>query len=179
VVFTGKMSYHANVTAALYLIRTIMPLVWAQRPQARAWIVGRDPPGSILRESAVNDRVCVTGAVPDVRPYLRRAMVAAAPVRYGAGIQNKVLEAMACGTPVVASPRGVSALAVEDGRHVLVAETPEAFARAILSVLTNRPGCQHLPRQARRYVEVNHDWQEITERLESIYAEVVANRVAP
>ena len=96
VVISGKMSYHANVTAALHLVEGIMPLVWRERPGVKVTIVGANPPRPIRQlAQRFPGQVEVTGTVPDVRPYLRRASLAAAPVPYGAGIQNKVLEAMA------------------------------------------------------------------------------------
>ncbi|HEX9018480.1 MAG TPA: glycosyltransferase, partial [Anaerolineaceae bacterium] len=94
-VISGKMSYHANVAMALELVNKIMPIVWSRKPDVEVKIVGKDPPAAIL-ELASNPRVVVTGTVPDIRPYLRQATIAAAPLAYGAGIQNKVLEAMAC-----------------------------------------------------------------------------------
>ena len=172
-VFTGKMSYHANVTAALYLVEEIMPHVWAQRPRARAWIVGKDPPREVQKLATGEPRITVTGRIPDVRPYLWRAAVAVAPIPYGAGIQNKVLEAMACGTPVVATPQAVSALGVVNGEHALVAEGPDAFAAAVLRLLDDAALRQALGQAGRRYVEQHHDWREIVERLEGTYEEAI------
>ncbi len=172
-VFTGKMSYHANVTAALYLVEEIMPHVWAQRPRARAWIVGKDPPREVQKLATGEPRITVTGRIPDVRPYLWRAAVAVAPILYGAGIQNKVLEAMACGTPVVATPQAVSALGVVNGEHALVAEDPDAFAAAVLRLLDDAALRQALGQAGRRYVEQHHDWREIVGRLEGTYEEAI------
>ena len=179
VAFTGKMSYHANVTGALHLMHEIMPLVWAQRPGVRVWVVGKDPPREVRRLSVTDGRIEVTGTVPDMRPYLQRATVAAAPAPYSAGIQNKVLEAMACGTPVVASPRAVSSLDVTNGRHALVARDPAGFADAVLSLLEDPALCRQIGRDARRYVEMYHDWRLIAEQLEAIYGEFSAIHVHP
>ncbi|MDY7040503.1 MAG: glycosyltransferase [Chloroflexota bacterium] len=98
-VFSGKMSYHANVAAALYLAREVMPLVWARRTMATLTLVGQNPP-SVIRALTSDTRIVVTGYVPDMRPYLARAAVSVSPIRYGVGVQNKVLEAMAMSTPV-------------------------------------------------------------------------------
>jgi glycosyltransferase involved in cell wall biosynthesis len=173
------MSYHANVSAALHLVQDIMPLVWRHKPSARVWVVGKDPPRAIRRLQAIDDRVEVTGTVPDLRPYLLGAMVAAVPAPYGAGIQNKVLEAMACGTPVVASPRALSSLNVADGRHALVAHCPAAFADAILSLMEDRALRRRLGHDARCYVEAYHDWRAIVKQLEAIYGELCGIRVHP
>ncbi len=171
------MSYHANVTAALYLVEQVLPRVWAERPEVRVWLVGKDPPRQVQRLAADRGaRVTLTGTVPDVRPYFRRAAVAVVPIPYGAGIQNKVLEAMASGTPVVATPQAVSALAVADGEQALVADGPEAFAAAVLRLLGDPALRTQLGQAGRRYVEQHHDWRSIVERLEEIYGEAIARR---
>ena len=170
IVFTGKMSYHANVTAALHLVNDIMPLVWARRPDVRVWIVGKDP-SSPIRNLATrhSPRVTVTGTVPDIRPYLQRATVAVAPISYGAGIQNKVLEAMACATPVVATPQAVSALQATDGEHLLVADRVESFAFQVLRLVDESELRTRVGMAGRRYVEAQHAWDGIVARLEEIY----------
>src|SRR5690606_32012470 len=107
-IFSGKMSYHANIAAAEDLSEKIMPLVWQAEPQANLQIVGKDPAPVIL-ELGEKHNISVTGYVPDLRPYLAQAAIAVSTVRYGVGIQNKVLEAMAMATPVVCSPQASSA----------------------------------------------------------------------
>ncbi|MCW5880703.1 MAG: glycosyltransferase [Anaerolineae bacterium] len=168
--FSGKMSYHANVTAAAYLLEQVMPHVWAARPTVRVQIVGKDPP-PLLRRMA-DDALGVvelTGAVPDMRPYLRRATLAVAPIPYGAGIQNKVLEAMACGAPVVATRQAVSALAARPGVDVAVADEPTAMSVAILNLIDDAPRREALGRAGRVYVERHHAWERIVHRLENVY----------
>jgi glycosyltransferase involved in cell wall biosynthesis len=109
-----------------------------------------------------------------MRPYLASATVATAPVPYGAGIQNKVLEALACGTPVVATPRAVAALQVKPGEQVLVGDGPVAFAEAILRLLRSAELRARLGRAGRRYVEQNHDWGTVASRLERVYQETIS-----
>jgi len=104
---------------------------------------------------------------------MRRATLAVAPVPYGAGVQNKVLEAMACGTPVVVSPQAIAALAVQPGRDLVVADGAEAFARAVLELLDDPARRAQLGRAGRAYVEQHHSWDAITARLESIYRETM------
>jgi sugar transferase (PEP-CTERM/EpsH1 system associated) len=171
-VFSGKMSYHANVTAALYLVHDIMPLVWAQRPDVKVWIVGKDPPREITNLKTSHQPIAVTGTVPDIRPYLRRATAAVVPTPYGAGIQNKVLEAMACDTPVVASPQAVSALQVVQRRDLLVSHEPREFARDIFRLLEDRELASRLGAAGRHYVEENHNWDVVTGKLEETYQEI-------
>jgi glycosyltransferase involved in cell wall biosynthesis len=170
IVFTGKMSYHANVTAAQYLANQVMPLVWNECPGVRLVIAGSRPSPSVQKLAKLNPgRVVVTGYLPDMRKPLQEASVSAAPLLYGAGVQNKVLEAMACGTPVVATPRAVAALSVSPGTNCLVADTAESIATALLSLLRDGVLRARLGEAGRRYVETNHDWHAITSQLESIY----------
>ena len=169
-VFSGKMSYHANVTAVSYLVNNIMPFVWAKRPSVRVLIVGKDPT-LVVRQLATRqpERVIVTGTVPDIRPYLARAAIAVSPVKYGAGIQNKVLEAMAMAIPVVATTQAVSALQAQDGQDILIASSAEAFAQTVLKVLASKELQRRIGQAGRRYVEQNHNWKAISGQLESIY----------
>jgi glycosyltransferase involved in cell wall biosynthesis len=171
VVFSGKMSYHANATAALYLANQVMPLVWTQRPDARLVIAGSRPTPSVRQLGANHGgRIEVTGYVPDLRTPLQQASVAVAPLLYGAGIQNKVLEAMACGTPVVASPLAVSALShLQAGMDGLVADTPQAYAEQILRLLSDDALRERMGAAGRRYVEAHHHWDAVAAQLETIY----------
>jgi glycosyltransferase involved in cell wall biosynthesis len=173
IIFSGKMSYHANIAAALDLATRIMPLVWVELPQAKLIIAGKDPAPELL-DLANDARVTVTGTVPDLRPYLAKAAVAVSPIRYGVGIQNKVLEALAMTTPVVSTPQAVSALQVTPGQELLVGESPEAIAQAVLALLQDDALRQRLGQAGRHYVETYHDWRVAAEKLEQLYLEVNA-----
>ncbi len=168
-VVSGKMSYHANITMVLRLFSEIMPQIWQQRPDVRVWIVGKDPPKEL---QALDDppRVVVTGSVPDIRPYLRAASVALAPLTYGAGIQNKVLEAMACGTPVVSTPLAMSGLETATGEELIVADNPAEFSQTVLALLDDPLKRQELSKAGRSYVERHHNWDQIAAQLEAIYS---------
>jgi glycosyltransferase involved in cell wall biosynthesis len=169
-VFSGKMSYHANVTAALHLVDDIMPHVWAKRPDVRVMIVGKDPSPKLCTLARQHGpRVEVTGTVADIRPYLWEATIAVAPIIYGAGIQNKVLEAMACATPVVATPHAIGALKAQPGRDVLIAREPGAFAGAILELLANPQRQNEVGQAGLRYVETHHSWNKVAAQLETVY----------
>ena len=175
VVLSGKMSYHANVSMALYLVNEIMPIVWAECPDVKVLIVGKDPPGSV-RSLADNPAVNVTGTVDDIRPYLQKASLAVVPLLYGAGVQNKVLEAMACGTPVVATPRAIQALSTVANQDILLGDSPKGLAEQILLLVQNPDLQKQVGQAGRSYVEENHQWAKITKILEGVYHEIVNTR---
>lgn len=177
-VFSGKMSYHANVAAALYLYQQIMPLIWQRRPEATLTIVGNKPPKTI-QQLANDPRVEVTGFVSDMRPYLGRAEVMLSPMVYSVGIQNKVLEAMAMGTPVVVAAQAASALAARPGRDLLLAHSTEEFAEATLSLLDDTELHSTLCRYGRTYVEQHHDWHTVTNQLVGVYQQAIAAKLPP
>lgn len=168
IVFSGKMSYHANVAAALYLYQQIMPLIWQQLPEATLTIVGSKPPKAI-QLLARDPRVEVTGYVHDMRPYIRRAEVMLSPMVYSVGIQNKVLEAMALGTPVVVAAQAAEALEAHPGRDILVANTAQEFAHETLRLMRDAELHTTLSQSGRRYVEEQHNWRVVTDRLIGIY----------
>jgi sugar transferase (PEP-CTERM/EpsH1 system associated) len=168
VVFTGKMSYHANVAAVLYFSRQVLPHIWSVDPSVQFEIVGKDPPEEV-RRLATDRRIRVTGTVEDLRPYLARAAVAVCPALYAVGIQNKVLEAMAMGTPVVSTPDGCAALTVEEDQQILVARGEMELASAVLRILTDPALGERLSASGRRYVESNHSWDSGALQLIEVY----------
>jgi polysaccharide biosynthesis protein PslH len=167
-VMSGKMSYHANVAMAHYLVEEILPLVWVQKPEVELIIVGKDPPPAV-HDFTRDPRIHVTGTVPDIRPFLQEATMAAAPLRYGVGVQNKVLEAMACGTPIVTTPQVLSSLDAVPGQDLVVADTRQSFAQAILSLLEDAQLRNRIGLAGRKYVEETHSWNAIVDRLEAVY----------
>lgn len=171
-VISGKMSYHANVTMTLYLVEEILPHVWQQRPDVKLLVVGKDPTREI-EALTENPNIIVTGTVDALPPYLQKATVAVAPITYGAGIQNKILEAMSCGTPVVTTPQATSALSIEPGKDILVADSAEAYAQMIVNLLEDQQQQEMLSRNGRLYVEQHHHWPNVAAKLETIYREAV------
>ena len=168
VVFTGKMSYHANVAAVLYFAREVLPYIWASAPDVRFQIVGKDPPEAV-RQLAADERIQVTGTVDDLRPYLAQATVAVCPALYAVGVQNKVLEAMAMGAPVVSTHAGCAALAAEEGREILAADGEEGLAAAVLQILSDSALAERVAAAGRRYVETHHSWEAGARRLVEVY----------
>lgn len=171
-VFSGKMSYHANVAAALYLVKHILPRIWHRYPAVRLVLAGCDPP-SVLRRLTRNPRIELTGYVADLRPYIAQAQVAICPLPYAVGVQNKVLEALALGTPVVASSCAIAGLQVVAGRDLLVADEPDDFAAAVLHLLDSQPLRQRLATCGLDYVVTNHNWEILMHRLIAVYRQAL------
>ena len=168
-VFSGKMSYHANLAAARFLLDEVMPVVWRSRPEVRLSIAGSSPPRSLRRRA--DRRVEITGFVADLGARIGRATVAVAPLRYGAGVQNKILEAMACATPVVATPAAVRGFDTDGLDGVVVAEEAESLAAALVALLADPGRRAALGAAGRARVESHHDWSRLGRRLTEIYAE--------
>jgi len=171
-VISGKMSYHANSSMVIHFTKNVLPLIWAHRSDVRLCVAGKDPPREI-RRLADDPRIEVTGTVQDIRPFLRKASLAVAPLTYGVGIQNKVLEAMACALPVACSPQAVTALSAVAGRDIVVAENSGQMARVILDLLDNPDRMLQVGWAGRQYVEANHRWEEISHSLERVYEAAV------
>lgn len=176
VVFTGNMGYFSNVNAACWYAARVHPLVCRSVPAARFHVVGARPAARVRRLARADPSVSVHGFVDDLRPHLRAATVAVAPMQAGAGQQLKVLEAMAAGAPVVATP--VAAEALDAGRDdgLLVAGTPEAFAEAVVALLRDPGRARRLAARARRFVEDRHSWERSVGLLEELHEAARARR---
>jgi glycosyltransferase involved in cell wall biosynthesis len=155
----------------VYLVQAIMPLVRARLRDARVRIVGADPPPSV-RRLASSPWVTVTGFVDDMRPHLESAAVFACPLRFGAGIQNKVLEAMAMEVPVVTTSIAADGLRVDGSSSppLMVADDPEAFAGHLVRALERASSGGPPDGAARTFVARNFDWATNASRLEAILA---------
>lgn len=175
IMFLGKMSYYVNVSSVLWFYRQVFPLIRNHRPGVKFQIVGRNPVPKIAA-LAQDPNVEVTGTVPDVRPYLSQATVTICPMVSGAGIQNKMLESMAVGTPCVSTSLACQALSVEPGRDVLIADTAETFAASVLELLDDPNFRHNLSINGRQYVETNHAWDRIGESLNGIYSNLASAR---
>jgi len=171
ILFSGKISYHANEAAALELARRIMPIVWAARPNARLVIAGKDP-SEAIRLLSRDPRITVTGYVEDLRPFFWSATVVVAPLVYGTGIQNKVLEAMASGVPVVASRQACAGIGAPVGRALLVGSEPGEIAAHVLALFRDPERRADLAAAGRRYVQSHHDWHQLGRQLIDVYEDV-------
>ncbi|HWP59899.1 MAG TPA: glycosyltransferase [Candidatus Acidoferrales bacterium] len=172
-VFVGSMDWVPNQDAVRYFVKEIFPAVRRRVPDSVLTVVGRNPPASIARLEREVPAVQVTGTVADVRPYLQRARAVVVPLRVGGGTRIKIFEAMASGAPVVSTSVGAEGLPLENGREILLADTPEAFASACVRVLTDHSLAQGLARRARALVEAKFSWEEAGRAFEQICLDTV------
>ena len=166
-VFVGRMDYFPNVECMRRFCADVLPRVQAVRPQTTIAIVGADPTPDALRLAKLPG-VTVTGTVPDVRPYLHRAALMVAPLNIARGTQNKILEGMAAGLPVVASRIAAGGVDAIESDHFLVAETPEAVANAIVRVMSDPAERRRLALAGRARMLSHHAWDRSMRRLDGI-----------
>jgi sugar transferase (PEP-CTERM/EpsH1 system associated) len=166
--FTGKMDYRPNVDALLWFAATIWPRVRAASPEATLGVVGRQPHPRLDALRALPG-VTVTGAVPDVRPYVARAGVYVAPLRMGGGTRFKLLEAMALSRAIVSTTVGAEGLGATGGRELLLADRPDQFAQAVVALLRDPARRVQLGASARAHVAACFDWSAIVPLLEAAY----------
>lgn len=155
-VFTGAMDYWPNIDAVSWFAQEILPALLARWSRLRFYIVGRSPAPAV--QALAGDRVVVSGTVPDVRPYLRHAAVVVAPLRLARGIQNKVLEAMAMGLPVVASQECAGAVDAVSGRDFLTAASVEDYQQQIEFLLRSPEHAAAMGKAARDQVLARYSW---------------------
>jgi sugar transferase (PEP-CTERM/EpsH1 system associated) len=170
--FVGRMDYYPNEQCMLDFCTRVLPHIRARRPRTELLIVGAAP-GPRVRNLGTVPGVTVTGSVPDVRPYLRRAALTVAPLNIARGTQNKILESMALGVPVVAShaaARGVDAVPNE---HLLVALNDDDYAQAILRLLEQPAERARLSDAGRKRVLSHHTWERSMRRFDEIVARCV------
>ena len=168
IVLSGKMSYHANVTAALYFVREVFPRVRARHPEARLRIVGSAPPTELLN-LARTPAIEVTGYLADIRPAIASGAVAVCPVTVKVGIQNKILEAMALGVPVVSTAAGAVGLNTRFGTDMLIGRDSDELAQHISAVLGDDSLRRRLALAGRQYVEAHHRWSTVADTFEALY----------
>ena len=165
-VFTGAMDYWPNVDAVEWFARKIFPALQASWPDSRFYIVGARPTPAVMKLAELAG-VVVTGTVADIRPYLAHAEIAVAPLRIARGIQNKVLEAMAMGKPVVASTEATEGIAARKGEELLVAAGADEFI-ATVGALFGGSNRADIGRAGRERVLADYSWDENMSRLESL-----------
>jgi polysaccharide biosynthesis protein PslH len=163
-IYPGALSYAANLDAARYFVSEILPLIRQQRPATSLRITGRNTPAQLAALGAA-EGVSFTGYVDDIRALIARSAVEVVPLRQGGGTRLKILEALAVGTPVVSTSKGIEGLDLESGRHLFVADTPQAFAERTLDLLARAELRERLSAAGRRVVAERYDWRMIADRF--------------
>jgi sugar transferase (PEP-CTERM/EpsH1 system associated) len=175
VVFTGAIDYQPNTDGVLYFCTEMWPRIRQAAPDTTFAIVGKDPPPQV--RALAGDRVLVTGTVPDVRPWMRSAAAFVVPLRVGGGTRLKILEAMATGRAVVSTSLGCEGIEVTPGEDILIADTPSAFADAVLRCLREPALRERLGARGRALVERRYRWEAIGDGLSDFYEDLRERRL--
>ena len=173
--FVGRMDYYPNQQAMLDFCKRIFPMIRERRPDTHLTIVGAEPSRQILGLGDL-DGVEVTGTVGDVRPFVQSAAVTVAPLQIARGTQNKILESMAMGVPVVASEIAAGGVDAIPGKHLLTANEPEEYVRHIVGLLDNPAWRLQVGSAARRRVTDNHSWPASMTKLDGIVSALLSER---
>ena len=172
--FTGNMDYAPNVDAVGYFAESILPLIRAKMPDVKFVIAGQRPVPKVL--ALANDFITVTGFIKDLAAMYNTGSVVVAPLRFGAGTQNKVLEAMAMGIPVVCSNIGFAGLGIKSGEGAVMQTDPEAFANSVIDLLSSEEERRHVGTAGMRVISTRFDWDAITRLLEDYFVEIAGKQ---
>lgn len=170
-VFVGKLDYYPNHHGMKYFIDEIFPLILSRKPGAKVYVVGANPMKDVLARSS--DHVVVTGFVDDIRPYVARSKVFIIPLLMGGGIRGKALEAMAMRRPIVSTTVGIEGISLLDKESALIADTPGAFASAVVRLIDSPEERKYLVDNAFKTVTKRYDWTVKGEQLNEVYQDVV------
>ena len=171
--FVGRMDYFPNQECMLDFCANTLPLIRHRRPGVKLTIIGADPSADI-RQLGTLEGVTVTGSVPDVRPHVVRSAVNVAPLNIARGTQNKILESLAMGVPVVASDRAAAGIDAVAGEHFLTASSPQEYADSISRLLENPAERQEFAAAGRARVLSHHDWHASMTRLDTLIEDCLA-----
>lgn len=174
ILYFGNLGWPPQADAAIYFHDKILPLVRQHVPDVTFCIAGQNPPPTVT--ALARDRVSVTGFVPDMRDYIARACVVVMPLRVGAGTKHRVFQVLSMEKPVVCTPIAAEGIALTHGETVMMADKPEAFARATVTLLRDAALRQRLGERGRKLVLDCYDWRTIYERLEGVFQEAVHKR---
>lgn len=166
IVFCGNMQYQPNVDASKFLVNQVMPYVWEAIPDAKILLAGATPVKDVRK--LASDNVIVSGTVDDIRECYASAKTFVAPMRIGSGLQNKLLEAMAMQIPCVTSSIANHALGAEDGKEVLVADTPQDIADHIITLLQQEQTRKEIARNGYDFVKKSYSWETFGQQLNDI-----------
>lgn len=165
--FVGRMDYFPNQQAVVFFCNEVFPAIRHRRPAARLTIIGAEPSAQI-RCLGEREGITVTGTVSDVRPLVQRSVASVAPLLIARGTQNKILECMAMGVPVVASPAAAGGVDAIPGEHLWVARSAQDYADRLLTLMEDRSARQALAAAGRARVETHHSWAASMAKLDGI-----------
>lgn len=177
-VFTGSMDWLPNEDAIRYFTEQIMPRIRQSVPGVTLTVVGRDPYPGLLELSKGDPSVIVTGRVEDVRPYMDEAAVYIVPLRIGGGTRLKIYEAMAMEKPIVSTSIGAEGLPVTDGEEILLADTPESFADAVVKLLKNEDLAHEIGQRAAARVRREFGWDTVADSFAAICERAMGHKEA-
>lgn len=175
IIFTGNMPYYANSDAVIYFIKEIFPFILKKNSLAKFYIVGQKPPLKIKKLASEN--VIVTGFVEDIKSEYLKSAVNVAPMRFGAGTLNKIIESLALGVPIVASSIAVGGLPKELSKYILVADNPAEFAEKVLYVLDNKEVRETVMNEAKNVVRNFLSWEVIVGNFEKTVKNKLAEKI--
>jgi glycosyltransferase involved in cell wall biosynthesis len=181
VLSVGTFNWLPNVEAVKFLVSKVWPIIKKKLPTSKLWIVGNAPTKEVFDYQKKDTSITITGGIPDIRDAFTGAHVLVAPVFSGKGTRYKILEAMAAGTPIVATDIAVEGLNVENGVHVLTDNTAEGIAEKTLAVLNDPELQKRLAKNGKEFVRSKYDWKFIGHKLDKIYRELASqkNQVSP
>ncbi len=174
ILFRGVMNFLPNDDAARHFYEDIFPDVKKKVPGARFVVAGNAPSSALTRAAAKDPSLTVTGFVKDIRDPMAEADVVVCPMRIGSGIKIKILESLAMGKAVVATPLACSGLEVKSGQHLIIAESPQEFASQVLQILKDPDLRKRLGTQGMNLVRELYPWNKIAARFETVYQEAVS-----
>jgi len=162
-VFSGSMDWIPNVDGILFFLKEVLPLIQKTLPLVKLLVVGRNPPEHLLNDIKKYPCVSCVGRVPDVRPYISKHGVYIVPLRIGGGTRIKIYEALAMGKAVVSTTVGAEGLPLKNGEHLILADSPEHFAQAVVDLLQNKSYREKLGNVGMAYIRENFSWNAAAE----------------
>lgn len=174
IIFSGNMAYAPNIHAINWFVEICLPIIQKLIPEISLIIAGANPPKPILNLSKIKG-ITVTGFVDSMAEVLNQASVAIAPMQSGSGMQNKILEAMACELPIVTTSLGLGSIKARSEKEIFIADNPEEFAEKIIYLLENPQLANEIGQKARDFVIQNHSWESTANQIEDIYKQLISN----
>ena len=171
IIFTGNMGYHPNIQACKYLIQEILPILKSKGVRVKICLAGIDPSPEVI--ALKSDDVLVTGYVKDMKEYLIRSKIFVAPLFSGSGLQNKLLEAMAAGLPVITTSLTNKALKAKDKKEIIICNESLKFAEQIIFLLNHPTEASEIARLGRLFVRENYNWRACNTLLEKSFNNIV------